>query len=57
VGGWTVLGNAYTEMGEYGKAMECYDQALSICPRYREAKYNRKNLEKKIKEATSKTEI
>jgi pentatricopeptide repeat protein len=49
VGGWTVLGNAYAEMGEYEKAMECYERALSICPRYKEAKYNKKNLEKKMR--------
>lgn len=51
VGGWTVLGNTYAEMGEYEKAMECYNKALSICPKYKEAKNNRKNLEKKMKEA------
>jgi len=51
VGGWTVLGNAYAEMGEYEKAMECYNKALSICPKYKEAKYNRRNLEKKMEEA------
>ncbi|AKB77191.1 hypothetical protein MSHOH_0708 [Methanosarcina horonobensis HB-1 = JCM 15518] len=56
VGGWTVLGNAYAELGDYEKAMECYDHALSICPRYREAKYNKKNLEKKMKEASLKIE-
>jgi tetratricopeptide (TPR) repeat protein len=55
VGGWTVLGNACAEMGEYEKAMECYDHALSICPRYKEAKYNKKNLEAKMKEASLKT--
>jgi len=55
VGGWTVLGNAYADMGEYEKAMGCYDHALSICPRYREAKYNKKNLEKKMREAALKT--
>ncbi|WP_082088026.1 MULTISPECIES: tetratricopeptide repeat protein [unclassified Methanosarcina] len=50
-----MLGNAYSEMGEYEKAMECYDKALSICPMYKEAKYNKKNLEKKMKEAELKT--
>nr|WP_255679901.1 tetratricopeptide repeat protein [Methanosarcina sp. DH2] len=55
VGGWTVLGNAYADMGDYEKAMECYNHALSICPRYREAKYNKKNLEKKMGEAALKT--
>jgi tetratricopeptide (TPR) repeat protein len=55
VGGWTVLGNAYAEMGDYEKAMECYDKALSICPRYKEAKNNKRNLEKKMKEASLKT--
>lgn len=54
VGGWTVLGNAYVELGDYEKAMECYDQALSICPRYREAKYNKRNLEKKMRESSLK---
>lgn len=57
VGGWTVLGNAYAELEDYKKAMECYDRALSICPRYREAKYGKKNLEKKMKEASLKTGI
>jgi tetratricopeptide (TPR) repeat protein len=57
VGGWTVLGNAYVELGDYEKAMECYDKALSICPRYREAKNNKRNLEKKMREASLKTGI
>lgn len=56
VGGWTVLGNAYAELGDYEKAMECYDRALSICPRYREAKNNKRNLEKKMREASLKEE-
>ena len=55
VGGWTVLGNAYADLGAYEKAMECYDQALSICPIYKEAKNNRRNLEKKMREAELKT--
>ncbi|MCC4769197.1 tetratricopeptide repeat protein [Methanosarcina sp. DH2] len=50
-----MLGNAYADMGDYEKAMECYNHALSICPRYREAKYNKKNLEKKMGEAALKT--
>lgn len=56
VGGWTVLGNAYVELGDYEKAMECYDKALSICPRYREAKSNKRNLERMMREASLKTE-
>lgn len=55
VGAWTVLGNAHAELGKYKKALECYDQALSICPRYKEAKYNKKNLEKKMTELISET--
>ena len=51
VGGWTVLGNAYADMGMYEKAMECYERALSICPKYKEAKYNKRKLEKKMREA------
>ncbi|MDQ1275733.1 MAG: hypothetical protein QG610_1308 [Euryarchaeota archaeon] len=49
-----MLGNAYAELEDYEKAMECYDHALSICPRYREAKNNRRDLKKKIKEASLK---
>lgn len=50
-----MLGNAYSDLGAYEKAMECYDRALSICPVYKEAKNNRRNLEKKMREAELKT--
>ncbi|MCQ1534466.1 tetratricopeptide repeat protein [Methanosarcina sp. KYL-1] len=51
VGAWNLLGSAHADLGEFEKALECYDQALSICPSYKEARLNRKNLEKKMKEA------
>lgn len=56
VGAWNLLGSAHAQNGDFKKAMECYDQALSICPAYREAKLNKKNLEEKMKEAASENE-
>jgi len=50
VGALNLLGNAHAELGEYEKALECYDEVLSIRPSYREARNNKENLEKKMKE-------
>ena len=53
VGAWNLLGSAHADLGEYKKALEYYDRALSISPTYKEARFNKKNLENKIKEAES----
>jgi tetratricopeptide (TPR) repeat protein len=56
VGAWNLLGTAHADCGEFKKALECYNQALSICPSYREARLNKKNLEKKLKDAVYENE-
>ncbi len=38
---WNALGNAYFAMGEYDKALECYDTALEINPENEEVWNNR----------------
>ena len=35
------MGNAYTMMGDYKKAIQCYDQALVLNPNSALALYNR----------------
>ena len=49
-GALNLLGSAHAELGEYKKALECYDEALSISPSYSAARYNKENLKKKMKE-------
>lgn len=53
VGAWNLLGSAHADLGEYKKAPECYYRTLSISPTYKEARFNKKNLENKMKEAES----
>lgn len=50
VGALNLLGNAHAELGEYNKALEYYNEALDVRPSYREARYNKEKLEKKMKE-------
>lgn len=56
VGAWNLLGSAHAELGNYEKALKCYEEALEIRPSYTAARHNKENIEKKMKEAKQEAE-